>query len=71
MTDLPVKATRVNYMNYRGEMSVRWIVPKRIFWGSNEWHPVKQWLMEAYDTHKCAERVFALDQMDFADHRTT
>ncbi|MCK4500991.1 hypothetical protein KAU11_10880 [Candidatus Babeliales bacterium] len=70
MVDLPVKATRVTYMNYRGEMSVRWIIPKRIFWGSNEWHPTKQWLMEARDTDKKADRIFALAQMDFADHRT-
>jgi predicted DNA-binding transcriptional regulator YafY len=51
---------RIEYTNWRGETSVRTIVPLNIWFGSTEWHPVEQWLMRAVDIEKDAERDFAL-----------
>lgn len=50
----------IGYTNYRGEYSRRKIVPARVWFGSTEWHPEEQWLLEAYDVEKGAVRDFAL-----------
>jgi predicted DNA-binding transcriptional regulator YafY len=51
---------KIDYCNYRGERSVRLIEPRAIRFGSNEWHPEPQWLLEALDVEKVAERTFAM-----------
>jgi predicted DNA-binding transcriptional regulator YafY len=51
---------RILYTNYRGETAVRQIVPKRVWYGSTEWHPEDQWLLDAVDLEKNALRAFAL-----------
>lgn len=50
----------IDYTNWHGERSKRRILPEGIFWGSNEWHPKEQWLLEARDLDKRETRVFAL-----------
>lgn len=50
----------IRYKNYRGEISTRRIVPKKIWFGSNEYHPEEQWLLDAHDLEKDAERSFAI-----------
>jgi predicted DNA-binding transcriptional regulator YafY len=54
------KAVRVLYTNYRGETAFRTIVPERLFFGSTEWHPEPQWLIEALDVEKGQNRTFAM-----------
>lgn len=53
---------RVNilYTNYRGETNVRTIIPIKIWYGATDWHPEKQWLLDAVDIEKAANRSFAL-----------
>lgn len=51
---------RILYTNYRGETSLRAITPKRIHFGSTDWHPEPQWLMDADDSEKGQERTFAM-----------
>lgn len=48
------------YTNYRGETSVRRVIPKRIWFGATDWHPEDQWMLDAVDLDKQAERSFAL-----------
>ena len=63
MSDLHNQANQVVsivYTNYRGETSVRRIIPKRVWFGSTEWHPEEQWLLDAIDVEKEAERSFAM-----------
>ena len=55
-----MKTVRIYYTNWRGETAFRTITPGRIRWGSNEWHPEPQWLLEAYDLDKNASRTFAM-----------
>ncbi len=48
------------YTNYRGETAERKIRPIKIWFGKTEWHPEPQWLLDAFDYDKNAERSFAL-----------
>jgi len=50
----------IRYTNYRGETADRQIVPIRIRFGSSEWHPEEQWLLDAFDLDRNADRSFAL-----------
>jgi predicted DNA-binding transcriptional regulator YafY len=54
------KAIGIIYTNYRGETAQRTIVPQRVWFGATEWHPEEQWLLDAIDLEKGAERSFAL-----------
>jgi predicted DNA-binding transcriptional regulator YafY len=60
-----MKSVRMTYTNYKGETSVRNVVPIRVDFGTTEWHPEPQWLMSAYDEDKKAHREFALSDCDF------
>lgn len=50
----------IEYTNWRGERSHRVIRPQKMLFGSNEWHPEEQWLLEAFDEEKGALRTFAV-----------
>lgn len=51
---------RIDYTNWRGERSVRRILPLHLRYGCNEWHKSEQWLLIAVDIDKDAEREFAM-----------
>lgn len=48
------------YTNWKGVTAKRRIVPKNIFYGSTEWHNEEQWLLNAFDIDKQADRAFAI-----------
>lgn len=50
----------IYYTNYRGETAERRICPLKLIFDSNEWHREPQWLLEAIDVEKGAERTFSL-----------
>jgi hypothetical protein len=50
----------IRYTNHRGETANRRIVPIGIRFGSTEWHPEQQWLLEAFDLDRDATRSFAM-----------
>ena len=50
----------LTYTNWRGETAERTIIPARVWFGSTDWHPEPQWLLEAVDVEKGAMRDFAL-----------
>lgn len=54
------RVVAIRYTNYRGETSTRRIIPLRVRFAASEWHPTPQWLMDAFDIGKDAERSFAL-----------
>lgn len=56
----PVK---VIYTNYRGETATRTIRPRAMRFGTSEWHPEPQWLLEAFDIDKNERREFAVKDM--------
>lgn len=53
----------IGYINYRGKASCRRILPRTIRFAASEWHPEPQWLLDAYDLDKQAERSFALNNV--------
>lgn len=50
----------IDYVNYRGERSLRRVVPERLYFGEVEWHPGMQWILDAWDVDKAAMRSFAV-----------
>jgi predicted DNA-binding transcriptional regulator YafY len=50
----------IRYTNYRGQTADRRIIPVCIRFGSTEWHPEEQWLLDAFDVDRGADRSFAL-----------
>jgi len=54
------KVIQMIYTNYRGETAERTILPEKIWFGSTEWHPEPQWLLEAFDLEKQEKRAFSL-----------
>ena len=54
------KIVVINYTNWKGVTALRRIIPKKIFFGSTEWHKEEQWLLEAFDVDKNADRSFAV-----------
>lgn len=55
-----VPSVAIRYRNWRGEVATRRIAPTGVRWGSNEWHPEPQWLLDAIDVDKGEPRTFAL-----------
>lgn len=63
----PVKKLQFVYKNWRGETSVRTVLPVKIWYGKTDWHPEEQWFMKAIDVEKGEERDFALIDIKFAN----
>lgn len=61
----------VLYKNWKGETSIRNIVPIAVRWGTSEWHREPQYLLSAFDVEKGDSREFALSEMDFTVTRDT
>lgn len=53
----------IRYTNHRGETATRRILPHRIRFDSTEWHPERQWLLDAFDLDRQAERSFAMQDI--------
>lgn len=50
----------ITYLNYRGNVTKRRVLPFKFHFGTNEWYKEPQWLMLAFDFEKQAMREFAL-----------
>lgn len=50
----------IDYVNWKGKRSSRHILPKRVWFGSTQWHTEAGWLLDAYDVDKQAHRTFAM-----------
>jgi predicted DNA-binding transcriptional regulator YafY len=58
MTKEEQKIVEILYTNYRGETTLRKIIPQQISFMSSQWHPEPQWCLEAFDLEKQALRYF-------------
>lgn len=54
------KQVRILYTNWKGETAYRNIIPMNIEYKSTEWHKEEQWILNAIDVDKNAERGFAV-----------
>lgn len=50
----------IDYTNHRGERRKRLITPGQMHYGSTEYHPEPQWLLDAFDYEKGEWRTFAM-----------
>jgi hypothetical protein len=50
----------IDYTNWKGERSVRTIIPHKMFYAASPWHTNHQWLLTAFDCDKHEHRTFAL-----------
>lgn len=55
----------VVYRNHRGDVATRTVTPRQVWYGTTEWHPRPQWLLDVWDHGKNAERTYALADCDF------
>ena len=54
------KQVRILYTNWQGKTGYRNIIPKSIEYKSTEWHKEEQWILNAFDVDKEADRGFAI-----------
>lgn len=57
---MPDAEVVIVYKNWKGEVGTRLIRPKQLWFGTNAWHHEPQWLLDAVDLDKGAERTFAM-----------
>ena len=57
------QTVKIIYTNYRNETAIRQIIPIRIWFGKTEWHPEPQWVLDAFDLDKEAERSFSMREI--------
>jgi predicted DNA-binding transcriptional regulator YafY len=58
-----IRTVVITYTNHRGETTARRIRPLGMYFGTTEWHPEEQWLLEAWDLDKRDTRTFAMDHI--------
>ena len=54
------KQVKILYTNWKGITSYRNIIPKSVEFKSTDWHKEEQWILNAFDLDKNADRGFAL-----------
>jgi len=54
------KKVKILYTNYRGETKIREIIPEKIWYGTTEWHPENDWILDAFDLEKKSIRSFSI-----------
>jgi predicted DNA-binding transcriptional regulator YafY len=53
----------IDYTNHRGERRERRVSPNYLMFGTHEYHPEAQWLLDAWDVEKGAYRTFAVQHI--------
>ena len=56
------RIVKILYTNWKGETKYRNIIPKSIEFKSTEWHKEEQWILNALDVDKNADRAFAIKE---------
>jgi len=57
---IPHQVVEIDYVNWRGERSIRCILPLTMHFASSKWHTEPQWLLSAEDLSKRETRDFAM-----------
>ena len=58
------KVVKLLYKNWRNETAIRTVLPKRIYFGSTEWHPTPGWIMVVHDIDRDAEREYFMADIE-------
>ena len=48
------------YINWKGEISKRTVLPIKVWYGYTDFHTENQWFLKAMDIDKTSERDFAM-----------
>jgi len=57
---------KVKYKNWQGEIGIRTIIPRNVWYGNTNYHKEDQWLMDVWDVDKDAQRTYAvMDIIEF------
>jgi predicted DNA-binding transcriptional regulator YafY len=56
----PAEIVEIDYTNHAGERGIRHIHPRHMVFKATEFHPVAQWILDAFDVDKQADRSFAM-----------
>ncbi len=59
-----MEAVRILYTNWKGERGWRLILPRELPFKSTEFHPEEQYILEAWDFIKQADRSFAMRDIE-------
>jgi predicted DNA-binding transcriptional regulator YafY len=51
------------YTNWQGETSDRRVIPRKLRFGTSQWHKTPGWLLLAFDFDRMAFREFRMDKM--------
>ena len=51
---------KILYTNWKGITAYRNIIPKSVEFISTDWHKEEQWILNAFDVDKQADRGFAM-----------
>ena len=54
------KEVTILYTNWKGETKYRNIIPMSVEFKATQWHPAEQWILNAMDVDKNAQRAFAI-----------
>lgn len=60
----------ITFTDSTGVERERCVIPQRVWFGSTEWHPDAQWLLDAYDMDRHAVRSFELARVRGFDSHT-
>lgn len=66
MSVIHIKSTKIiefDYVNYKGEASLRKVLPQQLEYGTTPYHKEPQFLLRAFDLVKEVERTFAIKDM--------
>jgi predicted DNA-binding transcriptional regulator YafY len=63
----PGQTIHFRYRNWQGVVAERTARVICLVYGSTEWHPEPQWLLQAFDSERNAVRLFALRDMTPVD----
>ena len=59
----PVTPLKFSYKNYKGIIAIRTVVPKLIWLGKTDFHPIEQFFLQALDLDKQEMRDFAINDI--------
>jgi hypothetical protein len=51
------------YKNYKDEVSMRKVIPEKVWFGHTEYHMDDQWILKAFDIEKQVDRNFAINDI--------
>jgi predicted DNA-binding transcriptional regulator YafY len=62
---LPSRVVVFSYKNHRGEIATRTVIPLSFHFGTTPYYRKEQWLVRAWCCERRAQRVFAMNELQY------